>query len=197
VPIEGSTFKSKADTVITAIGESSDLSLLPKDFKLAEKGGKAKGMQIFGGGDAVTGAGRVVDAIASGRRAARFIGNALQGTPVEEKQAKELAKFEEINTAYFPRQAAVRMPELSVAKRIANFSEINRGMPEGKGVKEAKRCFSCGVCRDCNNCLYFCPDICVSKKNGTYEFDYDYCKGCGICSHECCAGVIQMVQEAQ
>jgi NADPH-dependent glutamate synthase beta subunit-like oxidoreductase len=197
VPIEGSTFKMKADTVITAIGESSDLSLLPRDVKLTEKGAKAKGMQIFGGGDAVTGAGRVVDAIASGRRAARFIGNALQGTPVEEKQAKELAKYEEINTAYFPRQAAVRPPELSVAKRTTNFSEINRGIPEGKGVKEAKRCFSCGVCRECNNCLYFCPDICVSKKDGTYEFDYDYCKGCGICSHECCAGVIRMEQEAQ
>jgi len=197
VPIEGSTFKVKADTVITAIGESADLSLLPKDFKLAEKGNKAKGIQVFGGGDAVTGAGRVVDAIASGRRAARFIGNALQGTPVEEKQAKELAKLEEINTAYFPRQAAVRMPELSVAKRIANFSEINRGIPAERGMKEAKRCFSCGVCRECNNCLYFCPDICVSKKDGSYEFDYDYCKGCGICSHECCAGVIRMVQEAQ
>ena len=197
VPIEGSTFKVKADTVITAIGEESDLSLLPKDIKLVEKGIKAKGMQIFGGGDAVTGAGRVVDAIASGRRAARFIGNALQGTQVEEKQAKEIAKYEEINTAYFPRQVAVRPPELSAAKRVANFSEINRGIPEEKGAKEAKRCFSCGICRECDNCFYFCPDICVSKKNGTYEFDYDYCKGCGICSHECCAGVIRMVQEAQ
>ena len=196
VPIEGSTFKMKADTVITAIGEASDLSLLPKEVKLAEKGAKVKGIQVFGGGDAVTGAGRVVDAIASGRRAARFIGNALQGTPVEEKQAKELAKYEEINTAYFPRQAAVRMPELSVAKRTSNFSEINRGIPAEKGVKEAKRCFSCGICRECNNCLYFCPDICVSLKEGKYEFDYDYCKGCGICSHECCAGVIRMEQEA-
>jgi NADPH-dependent glutamate synthase beta subunit-like oxidoreductase len=197
VPIEGSTFKIKADTVITAIGEASDLSLLPKDIKLVEKGIKAKGMQIFGGGDAVTGAGRVVDAVASGRRAARFIGNALSGTPIEEKQAKELAKYEEINTAYFPQQAAARMPELSAAKRTANFSEINRGIPAEKGVVEAKRCFSCGVCRECNNCLYFCPDICVSVKDGKYEFDYDYCKGCGICSHECCAGVICMVQEAQ
>jgi NADPH-dependent glutamate synthase beta subunit-like oxidoreductase/Pyruvate/2-oxoacid:ferredoxin oxidoreductase delta subunit len=197
VPIEGSTFKIKADTVITAIGEASDLSLLPKDVKLVEKGIKAKGMQIFGGGDAVTGAGRVVDAIASGRRAARYIGNALSGTPVEEKQAKELAKYEEINIAYFPQQAAARMPELSAAKRTENFSEINRGIPVEKGVREAKRCFSCGVCRECNNCLYFCPDICVSLKDGKYEFDYDYCKGCGICSHECCAGVICMVQEAQ
>jgi NADPH-dependent glutamate synthase beta subunit-like oxidoreductase len=197
IPIEGSTFKMKADTIITAIGESSDLSLLPKDVKLTEKGVNIKGMQVFGGGDAVTGAGRVVDAIASGRQAARFMGNVLNGTPVEGKQAKELAPYEEINTAYFPRQAAVRTPELSVAKRISNFSEISRGIAVEKGINEAKRCFSCGVCRECNNCLYFCPDICVSKKDGTYEFDYEFCKGCGICSHECCTGVIRMVQEAQ
>ena len=196
VPIKGSTFKMKADTVITAIGESSDLSLLPKDVKLTEKGSKAKGIQVFGGGDAVTGAGRVVDAIASGRRAAQSIIAYLQGKTVEPQPAKELARYEDVNTAYFPRQAAVRMPGLSVAKRISNFSEINRGIPAEKGIHEAERCFSCGICRECNNCLYFCPDICVSKKDGTYEFDYDYCKGCGICSHECCAGVIQMVQEA-
>ena len=41
VPIEGATFKIKADTVITAVGEASDLSLLPKDVKLVEKGIKA------------------------------------------------------------------------------------------------------------------------------------------------------------
>jgi len=196
VPIEGSTFNMKADTVITAIGESSDLSLLPKETKLSETGSKAKGMQIFGGGDAVSGAGRVVDAIASGRRAAQAIASCLQGKKAEDKPSKELARFEDINTAYFPHQARVKMPELSVAKRTSNFTEINRGVPVGKGVNEAKRCFSCGVCRDCNNCLYFCPDICVSVKDGKYEFDYDYCKGCGICSHECCAGVIRMVQEA-
>jgi thioredoxin reductase/Pyruvate/2-oxoacid:ferredoxin oxidoreductase delta subunit len=196
VPIEGSTFKMKADTVITAIGESSDLALLPKETKLSETGTKAKGMQIFGGGDAVSGAGRVVDAIASGRRAAQAIASCLQGKKAEDKPSKELARFEDINTAYFPHQARLKMPELSVAKRTSNFTEINRGVPVGKGVNEAKRCFSCGVCRDCKNCLYFCPDICVSVKDGKYEFDYDYCKGCGICSHECCAGVIQMVQEA-
>lgn len=196
IPIEGSNFKMKADTVITAIGESSDLSMLPKETKLSEAGSKIRGIQVFGGGDAVAGAGRVVDAIGAGRRAAQSITAYLQGKTVEPQPAKGLARYEDVNTAYFPRQAAVRMPELSVAKRISNFSEINRGIPAEKGIHEAERCFSCGVCRECNNCLYFCPDICVSKKDGTYEFDYDYCKGCGICSHECCVGVIQMVQEA-
>ena len=196
IPIEGSTFTMKAETVITAIGESTDLSLLPKAFKLSETGAKLDGVQIFGGGDAVTGAGRVVDAIASGRRTAYSIDGSLRGQAVEAKPVQELASFEEINTAYFPRQAAVKMPELPVEKRSSNFSEINLGISIKEGKKESERCFSCGVCRECNNCVYFCPDICVSVSDGNYEFDYEYCKGCGICDHECPVGVIKMETES-
>lgn len=196
IPIKGSTFTIKADTVISAIGEAPDLSLLPKGSKLSETGAKLKGMQVFGGGDAVTGAGRVVDAIASGKRAAFAIDRCLRRHSIDEVGVKELAAFEDINTAYFPHRSRVKMPELAVADRTSNFSEIHLGISTKYGVKEAERCFSCGVCRECDNCLYFCPDICVSVIDGSYEFDYDYCKGCGICDHECPAGVIQMVTEA-
>jgi len=195
IPIKGSMFTMNVETVITALGESADLSLLPEGSKLSEEGSRIGGLQVFGGGDAVTGAGRVVDAIASGRRAARAIDSLVRGRKVEEKQAKELARYEDVNTAYFPKRAAAKTRELSASKRTSSFSEINLGVSSEAGKKEAARCFSCGVCRECNNCLYFCPDICVSRKNGGYEFDYDFCKGCGICSHECIAGVIRMVTE--
>jgi NADPH-dependent glutamate synthase beta subunit-like oxidoreductase len=196
IPIEGSTFTMQVETVIAAIGETPDLSLLPEGMALAETGVKVDGMQIFSGGDAVTGAGRVVDAIASGKRAARAINKCLRGKEVEEEPVKELAPLEDINTAYFPRQSAVRMPELSGGERTSSFSEINPGISGEEGIKEATRCFSCGVCKECDNCLYFCPDICVAVIDGSYEFDYDYCKGCGICSHECPTGLIRMAMEA-
>ncbi len=196
IPIEGSTFTMQVETVVTAIGETPDLSLLPEGMALSETGGKVDGMQIFGGGDAVTGAGRVVDAIASGKRAARAIDKRLRGKEIEEQPVKELAPFEEINTAYFPRQAVVRMPELSLGERASSFSEINLGISVEEGTREATRCFSCGVCRECDNCVYFCPDICVALIDGSYEFDYDYCKGCGICSRECPTGLIRMATEA-
>ena len=154
-------------------------------------------MDVFGGGDAVTGAGRVVDAIASGRRAARAIDKCLRGREVEEAEAKEMATLEDVNTAYYPHRARVKMPELTAAKRITDFSEINLGISNEAGLNESERCFSCGVCRECDNCVFFCPDICVSRNDGEYDFDYDYCKGCGICSHECPGGVIRMVTEAQ
>jgi Pyruvate/2-oxoacid:ferredoxin oxidoreductase delta subunit len=40
-----------------------------------------------------------------------------------------------------------------------------------------------------------CPDGCVLVVDGEYVADYVYCKGCGICAHECPAGAIQMVAE--
>jgi Pyruvate/2-oxoacid:ferredoxin oxidoreductase delta subunit len=29
---------------------------------------------------------------------------------------------------------------------------------------------------------------------GKYEFDYDYCKGCGICASQCPRGVVYMAE---
>lgn len=42
---------------------------------------------------------------------------------------------------------------------------------------------------NCINCLFcwlYCPDMAVKVKDSKREdFDYDYCKGCGICAMEC------------
>ena len=41
-------------------------------------------------------------------------------------------------------------------------------------------------CINCLKCWIFCPDMSVETKDGKRgEFDYDYCKGCGICALEC------------
>ena len=60
------------------------------------------------------------------------------------------------------------------------------------------RCLSCGNCFSCDNCYGVCPDNAVIKLGGRdepYAFDYDYCKGCGICAVECPCGAIEMVPE--
>jgi len=55
---------------------------------------------------------------------------------------------------------------------------------------------SCGNCFECDNCFGVCPDNAVVKlENNRYEFNYDFCKGCGICVAECPCGAIQMVPE--
>jgi pyruvate ferredoxin oxidoreductase delta subunit len=42
-------------------------------------------------------------------------------------------------------------------------------------------------CIQCMFCWLYCPDMAVkTKKDGKRaEFDYEYCKGCGICALEC------------
>jgi 2-oxoacid:acceptor oxidoreductase delta subunit (pyruvate/2-ketoisovalerate family) len=59
-----------------------------------------------------------------------------------------------------------------------------------KPVWHAERCIPCNIC------YKFCPEgvILVSKEGGV-QLDYDYCKGCGICSNECPRKAIEMVPE--
>ncbi len=72
------------------------------------------------------------------------------------------------------------------------------GLTQDQVKHEARRCFSCGNCFACDNCWTLCPDSAVLKtqelaSHGShYVFDYDYCKGCGLCAHECPCGYIAM-----
>jgi len=81
------------------------------------------------------------------------------------------------------------------------YAEIAAGLTEREVHHEAGRCFSCGSCLACDNCWTLCPDSAVLKTRETasdgshYVFDYDYCKGCGLCAHECPSGFIVMVEE--
>ena len=58
-----------------------------------------------------------------------------------------------------------------------------------------------GACRaatgfGCDNCYGVCPDNAIIQLgDGTYEIDYDYCKGCGLCAAECPCGAIKVVPE--
>ncbi len=47
----------------------------------------------------------------------------------------------------------------------------------------------------CFNCWLYCPD-CVVSKTVPPTIDLEYCKGCGICSEECPADAIEMVDES-
>ena len=41
-------------------------------------------------------------------------------------------------------------------------------------------------CTQCLICWIMCPDCAILIEDGKIVgFDYDHCKGCGICAHEC------------
>ena len=111
--------------------------------------------------------------------------------------------FEHVQIRDHVRAPRSVQPTLELARRRATFEEVVGGLDETTALFEARRCLSCGNCFDCDNCFGVCPDNSVLKLEGRdreaagrgYAFDYDFCKGCGICVAECPCGAIEMVPE--
>jgi Pyruvate/2-oxoacid:ferredoxin oxidoreductase delta subunit len=73
------------------------------------------------------------------------------------------------------------------------------GLTDKQAVDEAKRCMSCGMCFECDNCVIYCPQVAVKRTPkseatmGRYVYtDYDLCIGCHICADVCPTGYIKM-----
>jgi 2-oxoacid:acceptor oxidoreductase delta subunit (pyruvate/2-ketoisovalerate family) len=164
---------------------------------IVDKMGETTGAGIFAGGDVAAGvAQRVVDASGSGKRAALAIDRYLRQAEAPVEAEPEIASFEMLNLDYFAPAEGVAMPQLPMAQRVSSFGEVNLGYTDAQAVTEAERCFSCGVCNHCDNCYLFCPDVAVHRlPSDGYEFDYDYCKGCGICAEECPRYAIDIEEE--
>lgn len=59
-----------------------------------------------------------------------------------------------------------------------------------KPVRDEKKC------TDCLICWVYCPDSAIKVSGGKFkEFDYPYCKGCGICAKVCPVKCIEMQKE--
>jgi 2-oxoacid:acceptor oxidoreductase delta subunit (pyruvate/2-ketoisovalerate family) len=93
--------------------------------------------------------------------------------------------------------------ELKIRHRLEEMSHENLdgvkpGLGEEAAVMEAGRCLGNNLCRSCDLCRYFCPDLCITRneKTGHIEIDYDFCKGCGICAFVCPKGAIRMERES-
>ena len=153
---------------------------------------------LFAGGDMVPAERTVTVAIGHGKKAARHIDAWLGGERYQRPPKPELAAFETLNTWYYD-DAPKRMQEqLSLLRRQSGFEEVEKGLSEENALFEARRCLSCGNCFECDNCYGICPDNAVIKlgPGERFRFNYDYCKGCGICAVECPCGAIVMTPEA-
>jgi NADPH-dependent glutamate synthase beta subunit-like oxidoreductase len=82
---------------------------------------------------------------------------------------------------------------------LDNFQDRLGKLDEKTAVAEAKRCMSCGMCFECDNCVVYCPQTAVYRvkkgesTTGRYvATDYSKCIGCHICADVCPTGYIQM-----
>jgi formate dehydrogenase (NADP+) beta subunit len=155
---------------------------------------------LYAGGDAAGQAGTVTAAVGQGRRAAIAIDKQLRNLALPPIPNEQPISFDKLNLNYYEPNVRIEEEVLPVAKRIGE-EEIVATLSVQEMSREAARCFSCGNCLACDNCWTLCPDSAVLKTKdvafdgSNYVFDYDYCKGCGLCAHECPCGYIEMVEE--
>jgi 2-oxoacid:acceptor oxidoreductase delta subunit (pyruvate/2-ketoisovalerate family) len=152
---------------------------------------------IFAGGDMVPSERTVTVAVGHGKKAARHIDAWLNGATYVPPPKHEIAAFDKLNPWYYSDAPKTVRPLLDIARRKSTFDEVVKGLDETNALFEARRCLSCGNCFECDNCYGVCPDNAVIKlgPGKRFEFNYDYCKGCGICVSECPCGAIKMVPE--
>jgi len=195
----------EADSVVLALGQDVDLSLLEGVPGLAVRDGVVQvGADmmtgcagIFAGGDMVPAERTVTVAVGHGKKAARHIDAWLRGARYAPPAKHGPATLEALNTWYYSDAPKTVRPVLDVIRRQSTFDEVVSGLDESNAQYEARRCLSCGNCFECDNCYGVCPDNAVIKlgPGKRFRFNYDYCKGCGICAAECPCGAIRMIPE--
>jgi 2-oxoacid:acceptor oxidoreductase delta subunit (pyruvate/2-ketoisovalerate family) len=197
----------QSDSLVLALGQDVDLSLLEGVSGLEVKDGVVQvdpatlmtgRAGLFAGGDMVPAERNVTVAVGHGKKAAAHIDAWLRGEQAAAQPPKHApAAFENLNPWYYSDAPKTLRPQLDIARRTSSFDEVQGGLTEDNALFEARRCLSCGNCFECDNCYGVCPDNAVIKlgPGKRFQFNYDYCKGCGICAAECPCGAIEMVGE--
>ena len=202
----GEMERLEADSVVMALGQQVDTSFIEKvpGVEISSDGVIEVDRQmmtgfdgLFAGGDMVPSERTVTVAVGHGKKAARCIDAWLRGERYAKVPNDDLASFDKLNTWYYTDAPKTVQRQLDMARRRTTFGEVLEGLDETNALYEARRCLSCGNCFECDNCYGVCPDNAVRKlgPGNRFEFDYDYCKGCGICVAECPCGAIKMVPE--
>jgi NADPH-dependent glutamate synthase beta subunit-like oxidoreductase/ferredoxin len=190
VPIPGSEFVVKADTVIPAVSQAADLTMLPVEATFEINRGRVKVdpatyatnvRGVFACGDFVTGPTTLIEAAGHGKKCAYAIDRYLSG-----RQDVTVAANVKITSSWrhdmpelydvLPRQhipmapLALRMPSTDPAINFTTPVEL--GYTANQAVAESTRCLMC------NFNIWFDPFRCVL---------------CGACADVCPEGVIHMV----
>jgi Pyruvate/2-oxoacid:ferredoxin oxidoreductase delta subunit len=184
---------------------------------------QSKSAVLVYGGDLVANIKSVVHAVASGKQAAvafdtlfkdgvASIESTLQAGFVGEGPAISMeihlggprsqrnhrtVHYEDLNSDYFRFSPRIIEPRLLREERLQSFGEINLKIGASLAIREAERCFNCGICNQCDNCRLFCPDIAVMRDDNPKgrHINYDYCKGCGLCVVECPRNAMTLGEE--
>ncbi|HSN47082.1 MAG TPA: NAD(P)-binding protein [Casimicrobiaceae bacterium] len=119
----------------------------------------------------------------------------------DDRSDRYVIQAEELFLGHFSPVARAERAEREIDAHnvLGNIDERLMALSESETLAEAKRCMSCGMCFECDNCIVYCPQGAVTKvpkKEATLgryvTTDYDKCIGCHICKDVCPTGYIQM-----
>jgi NADPH-dependent glutamate synthase beta subunit-like oxidoreductase len=119
----------------------------------------------------------------------------------EDRALRYVIPHEELFLGHFAAVARNKRKTITVGAEevLGHFQERIEPLAETQTIAEARRCMSCGMCFECDNCLIYCPQHAVKKVPraeatlGRYVYtDYSRCIGCHICRDVCPTGYIQM-----
>ncbi len=169
VAVEGDFVEFEVDQMILAISQLPDLDFLVRDEKFdltqwatlkaddftCETGRPA----VFACGDAMTGPSTVVEAMASGRRAATAVDLFLRGEDLAvmrtaKHRPQELPLMDDVRRPERPKKARQQIPTNPDAG--ISMEEVEMTFTEEQAVEEAKRCLVCAGCSDCRMCVDAC-----------------------------------------
>jgi formate dehydrogenase beta subunit len=196
----------EADSVVLALGQQTDSSFLHGvPGVVAHSDGIVEVDRrmmtghpgLFAGGDMVPSERTVTIATGHGKLAARHIDAWLRGTVYVPPERPPVVAFSSLHLPVFSDVDPAAQRRLESADRLAGFSEVMAGLDEKAARHEARRCLSCGVCFECDNCFAACPEQAIAKL-GTgegYRLDPTRCTGCAVCFEQCPCHAIQMVAE--
>jgi len=160
------TTKIECDTVIIAIGQATDLSVLPKKSGVkTTRGGflivdpltlATDEEDIFAGGDGVTGPKSAVEAIKHGHEAAISIDRYLNGTDLKEVREPKEEESAPLPTGEHEKKERIGVNRISLERRLSSFDEMDATFTEEEAKTEAERCLDCGLCSECLQCVAVC-----------------------------------------
>lgn len=199
VPVTGSEYEVPADAVIMAVSQQPDwdgLDTLKGDTAwVAATPDGERSAGVWAGGDCRA-LGVAGEAIAQGRRAAevahaRLDPEAPPRAPLGTRVASDAVKPD-----FFAAEDRVPLPRRPPEERLATpDAEVHGTIGEAEFLREASRCFSCGLCYGCEQCFMYCNAEGVVRVEHAAPGEYfalcvERCLACGKCIDLCPCGFL-------
>ncbi|MFH1737113.1 MAG: FAD-dependent oxidoreductase [Actinomycetota bacterium] len=200
VPVKGSEYGIKADTVIVAIGQARDTAALGE---AADRVTKKSIDGVFMTGEFAEGPGSAIQAVQSGHDAAGQVISYLTGSKAAGTSMTGLDELPDRMRSLIAKKNRKRGAARPADDRRKDFGLFEPGLTQIDTVREALRCLSClsgavvdrDTCIACLTCVRVCPfEIPKIGAENVAEIDPVECPACGLCVTECPASAIALTR---